>query len=145
MDLVGIRIIDMGSDIIFCTCAFATSLCLLFHKSVFSPSMTFSCKGKIIYEWPNFGGEPTLSGTKILAQGTAQIFYVTLKLILETKPIEASAVKLSNKQPRKLYFTIYIICLGFLSYLKLFSHLGLYLLHSSVDSSFFLFYSALFF
>ena len=69
MDLVGIRTIDMGSDIIFCTCAFATSLCLLFHKGVFSPSITFSCKGKIIYEWPNLGGGQLFQVRKFWPRG----------------------------------------------------------------------------
>ena len=62
MDLVGIRIIDMGEwhYILDMWVFYVTMFTILFDKVVFSPSIPLSCKGKPIYEWPNFGGTSSL-------------------------------------------------------------------------------------
>ena len=98
MDFAGIRIIDMGEwhyILYMCVCDL-TMFTILFHKDVFSPSTPFSCKGKPIFEWLNFGRNQLFQVRKFWHRGQLRFFYVTLKLIPKTKRIEVSAVKLSN-------------------------------------------------
>ena len=147
MDLVGTRIIDMGEwhYILYMCVFYVTMFTILFDKVVFSPSIPLSCKGEGHLWVTELWGNQFFEVRTFWHRGQLRFVYVTLKLIPETKPIELSAVKLSNKQFRKPYYTIHIICLGFFFHLEFFSHLALHPLYSSVHSSFFLFHSALFF